>query len=105
MVFYLQFPTTYLTEASKNYENDFQPKVSSSPEFCASKQAVQVKQLDSLEQSFQAVKITERKSPPDSSIDTPLLIAQKKQLQSEIASVTKEIDKLQVIHNVIIVRR
>jgi ABC-type phosphate transport system auxiliary subunit len=101
MVFRLQFPTTYLTEASENYENDFQPKVSSSPELCASKQTVEVRQLDSLGQSLQAVKITEKKSPSLSSTDTQLLIAQKKQLQSEIASVTKEIEKLQVIHNVI----
>jgi hypothetical protein len=97
MVFHLQFPTTYLTEANENYETDFQPKVSSSPELCASKQTVQARQLDSLEQSLQAVKITEGKSPSVLSTDTQLLIAQKKQLQSEIASVTKEIEKLQVI--------
>jgi hypothetical protein len=64
-----------------------------------------VKELDALEQSLQAVKITERKSQSVSSTDTQLLIAQKKQLQSEIASVTKEIEKLQVIPIVVIIVR
>jgi hypothetical protein len=97
---YLQFPTAYLAKTS---ENDFQPKVSSTPEFCASKQTVQVKELHSLEQSLQAVTISERKTPSVSSTDTQLLIAQKKGLQSEISSETKEIEKLQVILIVIII--
>jgi hypothetical protein len=105
VVFHLQFPTAYLAETGENCENDFQPKVTSSPELCASKQTVQVKQLDSLERSLQAVTISERKSPPVSSTDTQLLITQKKRLESEIASVTKEIEKLQVIPIVIIILR
>lgn len=105
MVFYLQFPTAYLAETGENCENDFQPKVSSSPKLCASKQTVQVKQQDSLEQSLQKVTISERKSPPVPSTDIQLLIAQKKGLESEIASVTKETEKLQVIPIVIIILR
>ncbi|PNF38558.1 hypothetical protein B7P43_G04028 [Cryptotermes secundus] len=92
-----EFPTAYLADTGENYENDFQPKVSSSREICASKQTVQVKQQESLERSLQKVTISERKSLPVPSTDIQLLIAQKKGLESEIASVTKETEKLQMI--------
>jgi hypothetical protein len=104
-VFHLQFPTAYLAETGEKWETDFHPKVSSSPELCASKHMAQVKQLESLERSLQAVTISERKSPPVSYTDTQLLITEKKGLESEIASVTKEIEKLQVIPIVIIILR
>jgi len=96
VVFHLQFPTAHLTRTSVNHQSDFQPVVSSTPDLCASKQTVKAKQLNSLEQSLQAVTISEKENSAVSSTDVQSVIAQKKRLQSEIALVTKEIEKLKV---------
>lgn len=96
MVFHSQFPTAHLAQTGVNFQSDFQPSISSTPELCASTQTVQAKKLQSLEQSFQAVTISEKKNPAVSSVDMQSLIAQKKGLQSEIASTIKEIEKLKV---------
>jgi hypothetical protein len=92
--FHSQFPITHLARTSVNYQSDFRPNISSTPELCAYK--LPVKKLLSLEQSFQAVTISEKKSPAASSHDMQSLIAQKKELQSEIASTLKEMEKLKV---------
>lgn len=95
MVFHLQFPTAHLAQTSVNFQNDFQPNILT-PELYVSKQTVQSNKLQYLEQSLQAVTISEKKNPGVSSADTETLIIQKIRLQSETASVIREIEKLKV---------
>ncbi|KDR06684.1 Transcription termination factor 2 [Zootermopsis nevadensis] len=61
------------------------------------KETVQSNKLQYLEQSLQAVTISEKKNPGVSSADTETLIIQKIRLQSETASVIREIEKLKMI--------
>ncbi|XP_021941202.1 transcription termination factor 2-like isoform X2 [Zootermopsis nevadensis] len=91
-----EFPTAHLAQTSVNFQNDFQPNILT-PELYVSKQTVQSNKLQYLEQSLQAVTISEKKNPGVSSADTETLIIQKIRLQSETASVIREIEKLKMI--------
>jgi hypothetical protein len=62
-----------------------------------SKQTIEAKQLNSLEESLQAATISKREEDPAvSSTDRQSLIAEKKRLQSEIFSLMRGIDNLKV---------
>jgi hypothetical protein len=106
MVFHSQLPTAHLARTNVNFQSDFQPNILSVPELCASKETVQVKKVQSLEESLHAMTISAKKNAPvetnaffvsETVTDNmALIIAQKKRLQSEIASAIKETEKLKV---------
>jgi len=95
MVFHLQFLHCLSSKQSVNCQSDLEREVPSS-EMDTSKQTLEAKQLNYLEQSLQAVTISKGKDPAISRTDMQSLIAQKKGLQSEIVALTKGIDNLKV---------
>jgi len=95
MVLHLQFLHCHSSKQSVNCQSDLEHEVPSS-ELDTSKQTLEAKQLNSLEQSLQAVTISKAKDPAVSPTDMQSLVAQKKVLQSEIAALTMGIDNLKV---------
>lgn len=95
MVFHLQFTHSHSSKQSVNWQSDLKHEIPSS-ELDTSKQTLEAKQLKSLEHRLQAVTISKGKDPAISSTDMQSLIAQKKGLQSEIATLTMGIDNLKV---------
>jgi len=95
MVFHLQFLRYPSSKQSVNCRSDLEREVPSS-KMDTSKQTLEAKQLNSLEQSLQAVTISKGKDPAISRTDMQSLIVQKKGLQSEIAALTMGIDNLKV---------
>jgi bifunctional N-acetylglucosamine-1-phosphate-uridyltransferase/glucosamine-1-phosphate-acetyltransferase GlmU-like protein len=95
MVFHLQLLHCHSAKQSVNCQSDLKHAIPSS-ELGTSKQPVEANQLNSLEQSLQAVTVSKGDAPAVSSTDIPSLIAQKKGLQSEIAELTTGIDNLKV---------
>jgi len=95
MVFHLQFLHCLSSKQIVNCQSDLDHEIPSS-ELDPSKQTLEAKQLNSLEQSLQAVTISKGKDPAISRTDVQSLIAQKKGLQSEIAALTMGIDNLKV---------
>jgi len=95
MMFHLQFLHCPSSKQSVNCQSDLEHEVPSS-EMDTSKQTLEAKQLNSLEQSLQAVTISKWKVPAIFPTDMQSRIAQKKGLQSEIAALTMGIDSLKV---------
>jgi hypothetical protein len=94
-VFHLQFLHRHSAKQSVNCQSDLKRAIPSS-KLDTSKQTVEANQLNSLEQSLQAVTISKGEGPTISPADIQPHIAQKKGLQSEIAELTKGIDNLKV---------
>lgn len=92
---HLQFLHCLSSKESVNCQSDLEHEIPSS-ELDPSKQTLEAKQMNSLEQSLQAVTISKGKDPAISLTDMQSLIAQKKGLQSEIAALTMGIDNLKV---------
>ncbi|XP_069698032.1 transcription termination factor 2 isoform X2 [Periplaneta americana] len=83
--------------ANSESESNFKPALSSTPISDVSKPGMKDEAVNAIERSFQSVAISEKKSSPNSSSDFHSLIVQKKALQSDIVSVSKEIEKLRMI--------
>jgi hypothetical protein len=95
MVFHLQFLHCHSARESVNCQSDLKHEIPSS-KLDTSKQTVEAKQMNSLEQSLQAVTISKGEDPTISPTYIQSLIVQKKGLQSEIAELTRGIDNLKV---------
>ncbi|PSN58027.1 hypothetical protein C0J52_02028 [Blattella germanica] len=88
----IEIPSTarYSDGLGQITEDNFQPHVSSTP----FRNGNEFDQVTDLESSFGAIKISDNKKSQDSSSD---LIAKKKQMQSDMAALTREVEKVKMI--------